>query len=345
MSQLKIVFWLPLCLFLTACTSISLPIMGDSSQPVEQLRYDPNATATRTPFLPLPPTPTPIATLTPLFSATPLPRQEKTATPTPWTEGIEAPPEQVSILVLGSDRRPNGGFRTDIIQLVILRSDSGSANIVSFPRDLYLYLPGVGPERINTAFGIGGFSMMKSVFSYNFGVQPDHYVMTDFDGFIHIIDTLNGIDVEVEKELTDKCDLPNNVNGHCTVSPGTVHMDGAMALWYVRSRYSTSDFDRGRRSQEVLGGIARQLLTLQAISKAPELLNVLRDSMETDMTTGEILALAPILPRLAEPGHVRRYTIGPSQGSPYIIPETGYWVFWPDLVAIQSILQQAMYFP
>lgn len=345
MSQFIRTFWLIFCLFLTACTGIYTPVLGDSSQPVERLHYDPNATATRTPFLPLPPTPTSVVTLTPAFSATPLPIQEKSATPTPWTEGLETPPEQVSILVLGSDWRPNGGYRTDIIQLVILQTGSGSANIVSFPRDLYLYLPGVGPERINTAFAYGGFSMMKSAFAYNFGIQPDHYMMTNFNGFVHIIDTLNGIDVEVEKELTDKCDLPNNVKGYCSITPGIAHMDGATALWYVRSRYSTSDFDRGRRSQEVLGGIVHQLLTLQAITKAPELLNTLQDSVETDMTTREILALAPVLPHLAEPDRIRRYTIGPSEGWPYIVPETGSWVFWPDLVAIQAILQQAMYFP
>ncbi|MCC6148442.1 MAG: LCP family protein [Anaerolineaceae bacterium] len=334
-----------LCLFLMGCTPFSVSSSEQPVQKVERLHFDPNATATLTPFQPLPLTPTSDKTNTPSFTEEPAVEPQKTATPTPWQTGLEPPPEQVSILVLGSDRRPNAGFRTDIIQLVILETNTGNANIVSFPRDLYLYLPGVGPERMNTAFGFGGFDLMKSVFSYNFGIQPDHYVMTDFGGFTHIIDTLGGINVEVEQELTDKCSLPTAVNKYCTVSPGNVFMDGKTALWYVRSRYSTSDFDRGRRSQEVIVGISRRLLSLQAITKAPEFLNILQNSVETDMTPAEILALAPILPRLVEPGHVRRYTIGPSQGWPYVVPETGAWVFWPDLVAIQSILQQAMYFP
>lgn len=322
-----------------------LPNIEGVSQPIERLRHDPNATATRTPFLPVPPTPILPAAQGLIVTPTPPGAAPSTATPTAWQAGIETPPEQVSILVLGSDLRPGGGYRTDVIQLVIIRPDAGSANVVSFPRDLYLYIPGVGPERINTAFGIGGFELMQSTFSYNFGLKPDHYVMTDFNGFINIIDTLGGIDVEVEKELRDKCDLPTGVNGYCTVSPGINSMDGATALWYVRSRYSTSDFDRGRRSQEVMGGVARKLLSLQVLTKAPELFNILRDNVQTDMTPGEILALVPVLPGLAEPDHVRRYTIGPSQGTPYILPETGYWVFLPDLVAIQNILQQAMYFP
>lgn len=344
MRKLRTAAGLAMLLLIAGCV---LPPMYSSqvkTEPIIRLENNPVATATCTPFLPLPITPTAPTT------ATPVPTENTgdlaTPTPTAWLDQIESPPDQVSILVLGSDRRPEtGGFRTDVIQLVILRPDSSSANIVSFPRDLYLYFPGVGPQRINTAFMYGGFDMMRSVFTYNFGVTPDHYVMTNFSGFTQIIEILGGIDVEVEKELTDKCDLPAVPLGTCTVSPGTVHMDGETALWYVRSRYSTSDFDRGRRSQEVIGAIVRRMLSLDVITKAPELYKKMRDSVETDMTAGEILALVPMLPGLAEPDHIRRYTIGPSNGWPYVVPENGAWVFWADLPSIQVILQQAMYFP
>lgn len=345
MKRLSLFIGLLLCLAVAACNSFLAPFMDGVSQPVERIRNNPNATATLTPFMPILPTIAPTAE--PESTATPdLQNQiEYSTTPTAWQEGIEIPPEQVSILVLGSDWRPKSGYRTDVIQFVVLRPDSHSANIVSFPRDLYLDIPGVGPERINTAFEIGGFKLMQSTFMHNFGLMPEHYVMTDFKGFIEIIDTLGGIDVDVEKELTDKCDHPDAVKGYCTASPGINTMDGAKALWYVRSRYSSSDFDRGRRSQEVIGGIVKKLLSVQVLTKAPELYKILSEYVETDMTPGQILALVPVLNGITQPDHVRRYSIGPSQGTPYIDPDTGNWVFLPNLVSIQNILQQAMYFP
>jgi len=89
----------------------------------------------------------------------------------------------------------------------------------------------------------------------------------------------------------------------------------------------------------------RKLLSLQAVSKAPDLYDTLHESVETDLSLEELLKLVPVLPGLAEADHIRRYSIGPNQGTPYILPESGYWVFLPDLVSIQNILQQAMYFP
>ena len=53
-------------------------------------------------------------------------------------------------------------------------------------------------------------------------------------------------------------------------------MDGQTVLWYVRARYTTSDFDRGRRQQEVLDAIGKQLLSLNALTRAPELYDIYR---------------------------------------------------------------------
>ncbi|NIR66240.1 MAG: LytR family transcriptional regulator, partial [candidate division Zixibacteria bacterium] len=72
------------------------------------------------------------------------------------------------------------------------------------------------------------------------------------------IDSLGGIDVEAQYTLTDHRDG----YGTFTVYAGTTHMDGDTALWYVRSRKTSSDFDRARRQQEVLKAIFLRLLSL-----------------------------------------------------------------------------------
>ena len=79
--------------------------------------------------------------------------------------------------------------------------------------------------------------------------------------FEEAIDNLGGLDVEVGKPL---CDHRDNFGRYC-VSESVEHMDGETSLWYVRSRYSTSDFDRGRRQQEVVKAGFRKLLSINGI--------------------------------------------------------------------------------
>ena len=75
----------------------------------------------------------------------------------------------------------------------------------------------------------------------------------DFQGFKGIIDSLGGINVNVGSYLSDNCDLPQAVDRYCTVYPGVMNMDGGTALWYVRSRHTSSDIDRNRRQQDKPG--------------------------------------------------------------------------------------------
>jgi hypothetical protein len=67
---------------------------------------------------------------------------------------LSHPEDQINILLLGSDKRPNdSGFRTDTIQLLTINPSAGSVKLTSFPRDLYVNIPGYTVQRINTAFG------------------------------------------------------------------------------------------------------------------------------------------------------------------------------------------------
>jgi LCP family protein required for cell wall assembly len=192
----------------------------------------------------------------------------------PPPTGILPQPEgQVNILLLGSDQRPyEGGFRTDTIVLLTINPATGTANMTSFPRDLYVYIPGWTVQRINTAFAYGGFDALALTFEYNFGVHPDHYVLINLWSFEDMIDSLGGLTVEVGRDL---CDHRDNWGQYCA-SAGTRFMNGETALWYVRSRYSTSDFDRGRRQQEVIVAGLHQLISIDGIRRAPELYEIYR---------------------------------------------------------------------
>lgn len=335
-----------------------------SARSMRLVTVDPNATATPTPFQPVTSTPRPAnpATATAQF-ASPTPNAAvdvaSTATSTqvaalptlgPTPVGRPAmgkyPDGQVRILVMGSDARPSGGFRTDIIMLVSINAKYGTATVLSFPRDLWVNLPGWGVNRVNTAMVYGGFSMMASTLESNFGVRPNHYIMTTFTGFTAIIDSLGGVDVKAGKALTDKCKFPQAVKGYCTINPGVTHMNGQFALWYVRSRYSTSDFDRERRSQEVLQGLFSKLMSLNAVSRIPELFNAYNKNVETDLSIGDILSLAPVAPSLfSDTSKIRRYSIDPSDVSNYVVPGSGAQVLLPNDALIRQKIMQAVFTP
>ena len=288
-----------------------------------------------------PPTATPLPSPTPLVTATPKPT--KRPTETPWVNNAELPEGQRKILILGSDSRGDGGFRTDVILLLILNPQQGTASAVSFPRDLFVNIPGIGQDRINTAMVYGGFSLLASTFETNFGVRPDGYVLTDFSGFKDIVNSLDGIHVDAASSLTDKCDLPQaNWDGYCTVEPGSINMDGATALWYVRARHTTSDFDRTRREQEVLRGIFDKLLSLDAVSRVPELYDLYRKNVEISLSLNDVASLITMAPKLAESGRIRRYAIGPGQVWDYIVPGSGARVLLQNEPAIRSIIYEAL---
>jgi polyisoprenyl-teichoic acid--peptidoglycan teichoic acid transferase len=325
-----------------ACNYLTPQSTAPTTIPVADvlLKTDPNRPATPTPFQPLPPTASPTATATPVNTPT--------RTPVPLNipsgnQNTGSSSNRTNIVVFGSDFRPGGGYRTDVILLVSVDQQNHTVSLLSFPRDLWIFIPGVGMQRINVAQAYGGFGLTSATFDYNFGIHLDHYILTNFDGFRQIINQLNGVDVEIEKSLTDKCDLPQQVNKYCTVNPGTTHMDGATALWYVRSRYSTSDFDRTRRTQEVLLAIFNKLMSLDAVNKAPDLVRTIYQNVETDMSLDQILSVAAIAPELSsDPSRIHRYAIGPQQAYDYIVPGSGAWVEVPVQGAMMEVINQAL---
>jgi len=357
----RFAFLILLLISMTGCSlaSIAIPSSSVKGNAPGNVVYrlvttDPNALPTPTPFQPPVPTSRPANAGTataPVIQATQASTRvtstspAATATPRPVVGG-RYPDGQVRILVLGSDARPGGGFRTDIIILVSINPKTGTVSALSFPRDLWVDLPGWGANRINTAMVYGGFSLMASTLESNFGIRPTHYILTNFNSFIQIIDSLGGVDVKASQTLQDKCKLPEAVGGYCTVNPGVKHMNGTFALWYVRSRYSSSDFDRERRSQEVLLATFNKLMNLNAVTRIPELYSIYQKNVETNLTLGDIVGLTAIAPGLvSDPAKIRRFSIGPSMVTNWTVPESGAMVLLPNEALIQQTIGQAVFTP
>lgn len=299
-----------------------------------------DATPTPTPFQPLPPTPEVQPTEVVIVPPT------ETATPTPQiTIPPEGQPEQtleqpqgklVNILLLGADKRPGSNlFRTDTIILVTFNPESNRVNMTSFPRDLYVTLPGWGSNRINTAWVYGGYKMLSNTFKHNFGVKPDYYVLINFSSFKGIVDGLGGLDVNVGQPLSDY-----RAGYWVNIPAGMVHMDADTVLWYVRSRKTSNDFARNRRQQEVLQAIFEKMLSMDAVKRAPELYDLYKDSVTTDLGLGDMLSYLPFAARLAESRAIKQYYVGPKQVYDWITPE-GAMVLLPNQQAVMQVIRKS----
>lgn len=250
---------------------------------------------------------------------------------------LKLPEDQVNILLLGSDQRPyEGGFRTDVILLVSINLDSQTINMVSFPRDLYVTMPGYYNDRINSAQYRGGFPLLASTLEYNFGIRPDYYGLINLFEFQQLIDTLGGITVNVGQTLTDE----RSGYGYYTVYAGSVNMDGETALWYARSRKTTSDFDRTRRHQELVMAIIKRLMSFDIVTRFPELYNQFDGIIETNLPISEITPLLPVADEFLN-GEIGRYAVGPSHVSNWVTP-AGSQVLLPNKSAIQQLLRAVL---
>ena len=239
-----------------------------------------------------------------------------TAVPT-----FEVPANTTNVLLLGND----GGTNTDTMIIVAVNRTGPTASIMSLPRDLYVYQPGHKMDRINTAVARGGVELLKQPILYNFGIPIHYYARVDFEGFQEIVDIMGGVDVSVSCQLADwrlkspELYVEDEDNWEIfTLEPGVHHLDGDTALWYVRSRRTTSDFDRGRRQQQLLRAMFTQGVDLGLITEFPRLWNTYQDYVETDMDIGRILQLAALAPAIRENGIQHLYLANRTQ--PWITP-------------------------
>jgi anionic cell wall polymer biosynthesis LytR-Cps2A-Psr (LCP) family protein len=171
--------------------------------------------------------------------------------------------------------------------------------------------------------------------------------MVDFDGFRQIVDTLGGVDIPVSCAYTDWRLIDPSYNPQIeenwflyTVNPGVIHMDGDLALWYARSRQKSSDFDRGRRQQEVLRSIFTQALQAGTLTRIPDLYNNLRDSVETDLGLTDLLQLSIYAPQMTN-ADIRSYYLRPPYVSSWIT-SGGAYVLSPNQELLTQLLTEAL---
>ena len=296
------------------------------------------------------PAPTSTSRIWPPLLGTPGPTQ---VTPLPSPASVISPPGSINVLLAASDRA-TPSFRTDTLILVSFQPEYDLVTLLSIPRDLYVYIPGWGMQRINaayyrgltTAYPGGGTGLLKDTILYNLGIDVDRVALVDFNGFVNIVDSLGGVDVPVSCAYTDwkiinpRRDPEDEDNWRLfTLKPGVVHMEGDLAFWYARSRKRSSDFDRGRRQQEVLRALYSQALRLNTLRNAPEIFRELRNSLTTDVDLSFILEMLPFAARVGG-AQVRSFYINKDVLISWRTPQ-GAAVLLPDESKLPDLLSRA----
>ncbi|GEM_PF-2266621 len=253
---------------------------------------------------------------------------------------LDKSPSQTNILLLGDDQRPyESGLRTDGIILVSIDTNKNLIILLSFPRDLYVYAPGWTMQRINVIYQRGGFDLLSLTFAYNFGIKLDYYVRINIFALEKLIDHLGGIDVNVAYTMTDYDPM---LRGNRTILAGKIHMNGAVATWYCRARYATSDFDRARRQQEVLLAVFQRLIRTDLVREAPEMYHQLSSIVSTNMTFENIAQYIPFIIKNKEKLPIRQYHIGSSFVKEWTVPTDGSKVLLPKRDPIRLLMLQAL---
>jgi len=148
------------------------------------------------------------------------------------------------------------GQRSDTIMVVHVEPGSRTSVVVSFPRDLWVDIPGIGESKINAAFNEGPQKVIDTL-QENFGIPINHYLEVDFATFEGIVDAVGKVPVYLPAEARDE------LTGFSVPAAGCYQLDGRQALQYVRSRYleyydaETGDWNYADAIPD-LGRIARQ---------------------------------------------------------------------------------------
>lgn len=246
-----------------------------------------------------------------------------------------ADPEARNFLITGSDTnacvdpgsqwagaadpaRENLGNRSDTIMVMRVDPSTNGAAVLSFPRDLWVDIPGKGDSRINAAYVQDDYSLLAQTLYDNFGIIVDHYIQVDFCAFKRIVEAVGGVKVPFEFAVRD-------ANVGIDIDAGCHTFGGDEALAYVRSRHLKWIDENGRAREDRaadLGRISRQQDFLRRVLQAalekglfdPSVARALIESLQTDVVTEagftliDMLRFAGVMKNV-DPNSIRTYQI------------------------------------
>lgn len=235
----------------------------------------------------------------------------ETATLPQETAEIISSENTVNILLVGSDK---GGNLSDTMILCSIHKDEKTITLVSFQRDSYVDIPGYFPHKLNTSYALGGFDVLNDTLESNFGIQVDGNVAVDFDGFMDVIDTIGGVEMELTAEEAEHL----NWKFGWDLTEGANYLNGEQALNYARIRAidADADFARTNRQRKVITALLDEVKNM-SWTEINSLLYDLLPLVSTDLTNSEIINYAMDLFPLLSDNTIKTQQI-PAEGTFYL---------------------------
>ena len=201
-------------------------------------------------------------------------------------------PDIENILILGTDSRnvQKERGRSDSIIVASFNKRTKQVKLVSFLRDTYIPIEGHGWNRINAAYAVGGVALCVNTINDLFGLDIQKFVIVNFSGASTFVDACGGVDMaltqkEINYLLNLKDEFPQN-------SDGTYHLDGKVALDYMRMRKIDSDFGRTERQRKTMMAIYSQAMARKDVTQMYNLVREGFNLVKTNLKLSEMLDLA-----------------------------------------------------
>lgn len=254
------------------------------------------------------------------------------------TEDVKVLKDPFNVLLLGIEEQ-GGGQRSDVIMLLTVNPKTEEVSMLSIPRDTKTFVPAAGREtKITESFSYGGVESTIETIDGLLDVPIDYYITTNFEGFEDIVDTLDGIQVNVP--FTFKAQLTNSLKWK-TFYEGQMDLNGNEALAYVRMRKKDPMGDKGRneRQKEVMKAIVDKGTSLGTFTKINDILRDLGDNVKTNIPPSQFASFIKLYSKVKD-SEIQNLNI---EGIDEYINNISYYI--PDeesLTEISTVLNSAL---
>ncbi len=283
------------------------------------------------------PTPTPVPqTLAPGATPTPLP------TPTPLSRW--SADGRLNVLLIGGDAGPGRwSLRTDTMELLSIEISTGRAALFGIPRNMFntplppgpadaftcrcypdllssLFVYAIAhPEWFPGSIQERGYRAVQEAIQEMIGMQIDGQVVVTLNGFVRLVDAFGGLNMTTPVSVSDSHYPKPDGTGSIRlwIPAGKHHFDGLTALAYARSRHQDNDYSRMDRQQLVLLALRRQINPCSVIERIPELLDIAKDTLWTNLPLDELPNLLELGSRV-QAKSIARYQFWPPDINEYL---------------------------
>jgi LCP family protein required for cell wall assembly len=257
--------------------------------------------------------------------------------------GLSLPflPRRQNVLLLGVDANgsktdPWTGARSDTIVVMNIDPKTHSVNAISVPRDSKVFISGNSSvQKINAAHAIGGVDMTKRTVEETLGIKIDRYIEVSDQAVENLVNTLGGVPIYVEQNMSYD---DNSGHLHVHLRKGNALLDGKNAVGYLRFRHDgLGDIGRTQRQQWFLRSLLEKMQSPQAIPKIPDMINIAKTYVKTDMSLLEMSQYAA----MAKSFDKSKIEVATLPGSPNKRGSVSYWILDPDKT--QQVVNRMIY--